>query len=83
MSPPRSGMERIISPWEYRHPRTFAWLHIAGAAVLVGLAGVTFALGGANWTAYGFGLGFLALGLAHLAVGYWLLSIDRSSGGRR
>jgi hypothetical protein len=37
VSPPRSGMQRIISPWEYRHLRAWAGVHIASGIALVGL----------------------------------------------
>ena len=40
-SPPRSGMQRIIAPWEYRHLRGFARVRIAAGIVLAGLGAVT------------------------------------------
>ena len=40
-SPPRSGLQLIISPWEYRHLRGFAGLRIGGGAVAAGLGIVT------------------------------------------
>ena len=76
-------MRRIIAPWEYRHLRIFGRAHLAGAGLLITLALIILALGGTNWTAYGWALGFAAVGLAHLAVGVWELGIADSSDGRR
>jgi hypothetical protein len=81
MSPPRSGMRRIIWPWEYRHLRAFGALRIFGGVVLFGLACVTLAFGGSNWTAYGWALGFGVVGLADLAFGCWELSVASTRPG--
>ena len=56
-SPPRSGMQRIIAPWEYRHLRAFARVRIAAGIVLAGLGAVTlvggsFTTQAAWWTAF-------------------------------
>jgi len=32
-SPPRSGMRRLINPWEYRHLRLFGVTRFAGGSV--------------------------------------------------
>ena len=48
-SPPRSGMRRLISPWEYRHLRAWAGVRIAGAIGLAGLGVVTLSFGGSDW----------------------------------
>jgi hypothetical protein len=32
-SPPRSGLRRLIAPWEYRHLRAFGVTRIAGGSV--------------------------------------------------
>jgi hypothetical protein len=74
-SPQRSGLQRIISPWEYRR------LHPIGVARLVGgsiaiLAGIICLLNGAGgWAAF-----FLAVGVLLLACGAWFLSIARTRG---
>ena len=78
-SPPRSGMRRIISPWEYRHLRAFAAVRMASGIVLAGLGVVTFSFGGNDWKAYGWTLAFLAAAAAHFAFAYWDLSIVRST----
>jgi hypothetical protein len=82
MSPPRSGMRLIISPWEYRHLRGFARLRLASGAVLVGLGVVTLSFGGSDWKTYGWTLAFLAVAAAQFAFAYWELSIARSAVAR-
>ena len=77
-SPPRSGMRRIISPWEYRHLRPSAGAHIGAGVVLAGLSAVTLSLGGNDWKTYGWTLVFLALAAAQFSFGCWELTIARS-----
>jgi hypothetical protein len=72
-SPPRSGMHRLISPWEYRHLRVSGVVRVAGGSVDVG-AGVVCL----SYRAYGWATFFLVLGALNLAGGYWYLTIDRS-----
>jgi hypothetical protein len=81
-SPPRSGMQRIIAPWEYRHLRGFARLRIAAGIVLVGLGAVT--LVGASFTAQAFGWAmlFLVAAAASFAWAAWELAIARSASAR-
>jgi hypothetical protein len=78
-SPPRSGMQRIISPWEYRHLRFSAGVRIAAGIALVGLGAVTLSFGGNNWPTYAWTMAFLAAGAANLAFAAWELSIVRSA----
>ena len=78
-SPPRSGMRRIIAPWEYRHLRAFARARIAGGIVLASLGVVTLSFGGNDWKTYGWTMAFLAAAAAHLAFAHWELSIARST----
>jgi hypothetical protein len=73
LSPPRSGMQRLLSPWEYRRVRGFGIVHIVGG-VLAGIAG-SICLG---YAVYGWAAFFLAIGLGNLAGGYWELTIARS-----
>jgi hypothetical protein len=77
-SPPRSGMRRIIAPWEYRHLRFFARVRIGGGIVATGLGIVTLAFGGSDWATYGWMLFFLAVAAANFSAAYWLLTIARS-----
>jgi hypothetical protein len=73
LSPPRSGMRRLINPWEYRHLRAFGVTRIAGGSVAGGAGVVCLAYGVYGWAAF-----FLVLAGLNLAGGYWYLSIDRS-----
>ena len=77
-SPPRSGIRRVIAPWEYRHLRGFATVRIAAASVLAGLGVVTLAFGGNDWKTYGWTLFWLALAAAQVSFASWLLTIARS-----
>jgi hypothetical protein len=74
LSPPRSGMRRLINPWEYRHLRGFGVTRIAGGSVAGGAGVVCLAYGVYGWAAF-----FLILAGLNLAGGYWYLSIDRSA----
>jgi hypothetical protein len=74
LSPPRSGMRRLINPWEYRHLRAFGVTRIAGGSVAGGAGVVCLAYGVYGWAVF-----FLVLAGLNLAGGYWYLSIDRSA----
>ena len=74
LSPPRSGMRRLINPWEYRHLGAFGVTRIAGGSVAGGAGVVCLAYGVYGWAAF-----FLVLAGLNLAGGYWYLSIDRSA----
>jgi hypothetical protein len=78
-SPPRSGMRLIISPWEYRHLRTWAGVRIASATALAGLGVVTLSFGGDDPKTYGWAMAFVAASAAHSAFACWELSIARSA----
>jgi hypothetical protein len=78
-SPPRTGMRRIIAPWEYRHLRGFAQVRIASGVVLAVLGLITLSAGGNNAKTYAWTIFFLAVAAAQLAFAYWLLSIARST----
>jgi hypothetical protein len=81
-SPPRSGMQRIISPWEYRRLRAWAGVRIASGIVLAGLGVVTLSFGGNDWKTYGWTMVFLALAAAQFSFAYWELIIARSASPR-
>ncbi len=81
-SPPRTGMRLIIAPWEYRHLRAFARVHIAGGLVAAVLGIVTLSFGGNDWKTYGWAMGFLAVAAANLAFAYWETRIARSEDSR-
>ena len=76
-SPPRSGMQRLISPWEYRHLRVFGVTHFAAGIVAAGIGAFILSYG-----AYGWATLFLVLGALNLAGGYWYLTIARSASAR-
>jgi hypothetical protein len=78
-SPPRSGMQRIIWPFVYRHLRAFARVNIGAGIVLAGLGVVTLVGGSFTTAAVGFGMVFLAAAAADFATAAWYLAIDRSA----
>lgn len=80
--PPRSGLRRIIAPWEYRHLRFFARQRLVAAIILVGLGVVTLSCGGNDLAAFAWAAAFTAAGAAQCAVAYWFLSIARSESRR-
>ena len=77
LSPPRTGLQRLIYPFEYRHLRAFGVTRIAGGSLAAGAALICLSYGVYNWAAF-----FLAIGAANLAGGCWYLTIDRSASAR-
>jgi hypothetical protein len=73
-SPPRTGLQRLIVPYEYRHLRFFGTGRMAGGSVAVAAGVLCLASGVYGWAAL-----FLVLGALNLAGGSWYLSIARSS----
>lgn len=73
-SPPRSGLQRLISPWEYRHLRAFGRVRIGGgsAAATAGLICLAYHVYG--WAAF-----FLILAGLEFVGAYWYFTIDRSA----
>jgi len=78
-SPPRSGLQRIIAPWEYRHLRAFARVRISAGIVLAGLGAVTLVGGSFTTKAVWWALLFLAAAAASFAWAAWELAIARSA----
>jgi hypothetical protein len=74
LSPPRTGLQRLIIPWEYRHLRGFGLTRIAGGSVAAAAGLVCLAYGVYGWAAF-----FLVLAALNLAGGYWYLTIARST----
>ena len=72
-SPPRSGMRRVINPYEYRHLRGFGVMRIAGGSVATAAGIVCLSYGVYAWAAF-----FLVIAAANIAGGSWYLSIARS-----
>lgn len=77
LTPPRSGPQLLIAPYEFRHLRAFGITRIAGGSV-AGAAGVICL----SYRVYGWAALFLAIGALNLAGGYWYLAIDRRSSSR-
>jgi MFS family permease len=73
LSPPRSGIQRLIAPPEYRHLRAFGIVRIAGAIVAAAAGFVCLA-----YAAYGWATFFLIIAALDLPAGYWELTIARS-----
>jgi hypothetical protein len=76
-SPPRSGLQRLIAPYEYRRLRPFGVTRIAGGSVAAAAGLICLSYGVYGWAAF-----FLVLGALNLAGGSWYLSIDRSTSAR-
>jgi hypothetical protein len=77
LSPPRSGMRRMLAPVEYRHARVFGVTRVVGGVVAVA-AGVVCL----SYAAYGWAAFFLVVGALNLACGYWEVTIARSASAR-
>jgi hypothetical protein len=73
-SPPRSGLQRLIIPWEYRHLRLFGVGRIAGGGVAVAAGIICLSYGVYGWAAF-----FGVIAALNLAGGSWYISIDRSA----
>ncbi len=73
-SPPRSGLQRLIVPWEYRHLRVFGVMRIAGG-IVAATAGVVCL----SYAAYGWAAFFLVIVVLNLAGGYWYITLARSA----
>ncbi len=81
-TPPRSGMQRMIAPWEYRHLRGFAGVRIAAGIVLAGLGAVTLFGGSFSPKAAGFAALFLVAAAGSFSFAAWELAIARSAAAR-
>jgi hypothetical protein len=77
LSPPRSGMQRLIAPLEYRHVRAFGVTRIAGGGVAAAAGIVCLSYGAYGWAAF-----FLVIGALNLSGGYWYITIARSRNQR-
>ena len=76
-SPPRSGMRRLIVPYEYRHLRVYGATRMAGGSVAAAAGLICVSYGVYGWAAF-----FLVLAALNLAGGSWFLSIARSASAR-
>ena len=73
-SPPRSGIRRVIFPYEYRHLRGFGVTRIAGGSVAAAAGLICLGYGVYGWAGF-----FLVIAALNLAGGYWYLTIARST----
>jgi hypothetical protein len=76
-SPPRSGLRRLIAPYEYRRLRPFGAAHITGGIVAAAAGVICLAYGVYGWAAF-----FLVIGALNLAGGFWFLTIAGSASPR-
>jgi hypothetical protein len=76
-APPRTGMRRVIPPWEFRNLRAWARVHI-GAGLAKAIVGFVLL----SLHAYGWAALFLVAGMVAYALGYWEISIARSAPAR-
>ena len=73
-SPPRSGLHRLINPWEYRHLRISGGVRLVGGSVAATASVVCL-----SYRVYGWAAFFIVIALLNLAGGYWYLTIARST----
>ena len=74
LSPPRAGLQRWISPWEYRRLRFSGAARVFGGGVQVAAGVICLAYGVYGWAAF-----FLVIGALNLGGGAWFLALDRSA----
>jgi hypothetical protein len=74
MTPPRSGIYRLIAPWAYRHLRFAGVASISGGCVALGAGLICLSYGAYGWTAF-----FLTIAALALGGGCWYLTIARSA----
>jgi hypothetical protein len=70
-------MQRLISPWEYRHLRVFGVTRLAGGSVAAAAGAVCLWYHVYGWAAF-----FLVVAVLNLAGGCWYLVIARSTSTR-
>jgi len=87
-SPPRPGLQRWISPWEYRHLRVSGATRMAGGGFQLGIGLVLLSLGRSAGTdqerrkMYRLSAWFLVPAALNLAGGYWYITIASSASAR-
>jgi len=77
LTPPRTGLQRLINPIEYRHIRGFGVARIAVGIVPAAASVICLSYGVYGWAAF-----FLVIAALNLAGGYWFLTIARSAPAR-
>src|SRR5579862_10072754 len=87
LSPPRAGLHRLISPWEYRHLGAAGATRAAGGGFQLGIGLVLLSLGRQANTdrerrkMYLLSTCFLVSAAGNLAAGYWYSAIAGSVAG--
>ncbi len=74
LTPPRTGIYRLIAPWAFRHLRFFGAGHVAGGTVAAAAGAICLSYGVYGWAAL-----FLAIAALNLAGGSWYLIAARSA----
>jgi hypothetical protein len=88
LTPPRPGMHRLISPWEYRHLRVSGGTRVAAGGFQLGIGLVLLSLGRSAETdqerrkMYRLSAWFLVPAALNLAGGSWYLAIAPSASAR-
>jgi hypothetical protein len=88
-TPARSGMRRLIAPWEYRHLRAFARVRFASGFFAAGF-GLSPLLLSYGWTSlaqqrtacYWLAGLLLVVAAANFSFGFWEMTIARSASPR-
>jgi hypothetical protein len=87
-APSRSGLARLISPWEYRHLRVFANVRFTAGGFQLGVGLVLLSLGrkagsaGERRTCYRWAAWFLGMAALQLTGGILDAAADRSTRSR-
>jgi hypothetical protein len=74
LTPPRTGLRRLIHPWEYRHLRFYGVTRVAGGSIAAAAGFICLAYGAYGWAAF-----FLVVAALDIAGGCWELTIARSA----
>jgi hypothetical protein len=88
LSPPRPGLHRLISPWEYRHLGVCGVTRAAAGGFQLGIGLVLLSLGRSAGTGqerrkmYRLSAWFLVPAVGNLAGGYWYTTIASSASAR-
>ena len=87
-SPPRPGLQRLISPWEYRHLRVSGVTRAAAGGFQLGIGVVLLSFGRSAGTdqerrkMYRLSAWFLVPAVGNLAGGCWYIAIAGSAPAR-
>jgi hypothetical protein len=77
LTPPRTGLQRLMHPWEYRHLRAVGVTHIAGGSVAAVVGVICLSYG-----VYGVAAFFLVVAALNFSWGCWDLTVARSRSAR-